>query len=152
MSGPAEIMTDTFQAHTLMDKDGKPVVQHFDRVTRYELTSVQGSDVMLLDVNSDLYPLKNGTSYRIRVSSVPDFNTNKDLEILQQEQSAMEYAMAGTIFRFEIADGTEADRACTVYASFGGLIMELRSTLNTLNSFAMDQKVYITMYEVQRPI
>ncbi len=120
----------------------------FYSVTRYKLTGTENE--ILLDVNSDLYPLTDGARYRLSIYEYKSDDSYEKDEGFFTEQNA-EYVMAGMVFRFELDEKVEGyeKRDVKVYASFGGLIMQLNAQVDQITKFGMDQKVYLMMRKVE---
>lgn len=98
---------------------------------------------ILLDINSDLYELPLGSHFKLVLESKGIENALYNPEQIRSlcESRQIEYAMSGTVFRF--AEVKDNNSLMTLFASFGGLILELTGEVEALAAFNLSDKVYL---------
>ncbi|KAK6173533.1 hypothetical protein SNE40_016965 [Patella caerulea] len=128
-----------------IDPDGKK----FDRVSRLFCESESFKMDLILDVNSQMYPVELGDKFRLVVATTlredgaPDDEYNPaNTEPSRADQ--FEYVMYGKVYRIEGDDASDASRLAA-YVSFGGLLMRLKGDPNNLHGFEVDSHVYLMM-------
>ncbi|CDW53945.1 RNA pol Rpb8 domain containing protein [Trichuris trichiura] len=140
-----------------IDPDGK----HFDRVSRLFCDSESFKVSLILDVNTQLYPVKLDEKFRIMLSSTlredgfPE-EDEYDPTFTCQRLENFEYIMYGKVYRIESDEsaGTDSlyydfvDAVVSIYASFGGLLMRLQGDANYMHGFEIDSNVYLLMKHV----
>uniref|UniRef100_A0A1I7Y1Q0 DNA-directed RNA polymerases I, II, and III subunit RPABC3 n=1 Tax=Steinernema glaseri TaxID=37863 RepID=A0A1I7Y1Q0_9BILA len=133
-------------------KDVDPDGQKFDRVSRLFCDSESFKMDLILDVNTQLYPVSLGEKFRLMLSTTlrddglpdeGDFNQGESFP----RADAFEYVMHGKIYRIEGDDSSEMSRL-TVYASYGGLLMRIQGDANNLHGFEQDSSIYLLMKKV----
>lgn len=146
MSYKNTFFEDTLIIKTL-DKNGKL----FDRITRIEGISSESQCNIILDVNSDVYPISKDKLYMILLTkslfqdgSTP---TQFNYEMYLKKNSLLdsyEYVMNGKIFKLT----EENDGKVSVHISFGGLIMGITGDPKHLNLLNLDERLYLLMKKV----
>lgn len=148
MATPRCLFEDIFEV-LQRNPDGK----YFDKVSRYRCKSeLYGAD-LLLDVNTDLYPLDLGERYTVVVtqSLLQDVSKQRDEfdpDLINGQKRSLlddyEYVMHGKVFKLDrkVEEGTTQ---AVVKISYGGLLMELVADHNKLTQFEMDSMVYLLM-------
>ncbi|KHJ42732.1 RNA polymerase Rpb8 [Trichuris suis] len=109
---------------------------------------------LILDVNTQLYPVKLDEKFRIMLSSTlredgfPE-EDEYDPTFTCQRLENFEYIMYGKVYRIESDEsaGTDSCRV-SIYASFGGLLMRLQGDANYMHGFEIDANVYLLMKHV----
>eukprot|EP00768_Dysnectes_brevis_P001334 gnl/Dysnectes_brevis/1330_a1493_3186.p2 GENE.gnl/Dysnectes_brevis/1330_a1493_3186~~gnl/Dysnectes_brevis/1330_a1493_3186.p2 ORF type:complete len:162 (+),score=33.94 gnl/Dysnectes_brevis/1330_a1493_3186:674-1159(+) len=156
------IFEDKFTV-THVDKEGK----FFDIVSRINLNSLSDPDHvnLTLDINSDLYPqLVTGAQVTISlqeslklfshtgesVAKATDPEYHRSLRSSLEATESPDYAMCGTVFEFR--KHKEIKNIVKVYASFGGLIMELSAPPDRLTGFKHGQKLYLLAKGTRAPV
>jgi len=130
-----------------IDPDGKK----FERVSRLFCESESFKMDLILDVNTQLYPMSLGDKFRLlltttlREDGVPD-----DGDFLTMDQGpsladAFEYVMYGKVYRIEGGEGMGDSGRLAAYVSYGGLLMRLQGDANNLHGFEVDMNVYMLM-------
>ncbi|GAU50836.1 hypothetical protein TSUD_410960 [Trifolium subterraneum] len=131
----SELYFDDFFKVVDVDPDGKK----YDKVSRIVARSEKHGMHMLLDVNTELYPIKRKERFLLALSPSLVLNT-KDGPVSIQEK--FEYIMYGTLY--EIADGLSlSPPEVEITASFGGLQLMLRGDPSHCAKFAVGQKLFL---------
>ncbi|KAH7699746.1 RPB-8 protein [Aphelenchoides avenae] len=132
-----------------VDPDGKK----FDRVSRLFCDSESFKMDLILDVNTQLYPMHLGEKFRLmlcetlREDGLAD-EGEYDRNVDSSRVRMFEYIMYGKIYRIEGDDpGADSGRVAA-YASFGGLLMRLQGDANNLHGFEVDKNLYLLMKKV----
>ncbi|CAI8006180.1 DNA-directed RNA polymerases I, II, and III subunit RPABC3 [Geodia barretti] len=128
-----------------IDPDGKK----FERVSRLFCESESFKMDLILDVNTQLYPVSLGDKFRLQLTTslredgVPD---DGDYLATDQDSSladAFEYVMYGKIYRLEGDEGHGDSGRLAAYVSYGGLLMRLQGDANNLHGFEVDMNIYL---------
>ncbi|CAJ2658977.1 unnamed protein product [Trifolium pratense] len=117
-------MTELFFDDFFKVEGLNPYNEKYDKVSRIVARSEKHNMYMLLDVNTEIYPLNIGERFLLALSPSLVLNT-KDGPVSIQEK--FEYIMHGR----------------EVYASYGGLQMMLRGDPSHCVKFAVDQNLYL---------
>jgi len=129
-----------------IDPDGKK----FDRVSRLHCESESFKMDLILDVNTQIYPVDLSNKFRmviatsLREDGVPDDGEYDPIESGPSRADNFEYVMYGKVYRIE-GDEHEANSRLAAYVSFGGLLMRLQGEAANLHGFEMDTHVYLFM-------
>jgi len=132
-----------------IDPDGKK----FDRVSRLMCDSESFKMDLILDVNTQLYPISLGDKFRLLLAStlrddgLPD-EGEYDQQIVYPRTESFEYVMYGKIYRIEGDESGGESSRLAAYASFGGLLMRLQGDANNLHGFELDANIYMLMKKV----
>ncbi len=130
---------------TDVDKEGKA----FDKVSRIEGITEDSACKVLLDVNSDIYPIPKDSYYSIlitkslNVDGSPSPN-NFNFDLYMKKNSLIDkydYVTHGKIFKYS----EESNGKVSVYASFGGLLLGITGAPNHLNNLGMDERIYLLL-------
>ncbi|KAK9111425.1 hypothetical protein Scep_018944 [Stephania cephalantha] len=131
-----------------IDPDGKK----FDKVSRIEATSEQFDMYMQLDVNTEIYPLRDDEKFTMVLASTLNLDGTPDTGFYTQGQrkslaDKFEYVMHGKLYKlaekeFDIKTQVE------IYASFGGLLMMLRGDPSNAAKFELDQRLFLLIRKV----
>jgi len=128
----------------------KVINKIFSKVSRIYAKSELNGNEIILDVNSDLFILKEGDKIEILLKESPFYDKkNKDIgqgifdfENLGEFEYTKnyEYVMHGVIFHSGIEDGK-----IFIYASFGGLLMKYfgRASLLSMDNIKLDKKILL---------
>ncbi|KAK2951908.1 putative RNA polymerase [Blattamonas nauphoetae] len=119
-----QILYDEFQV-TGVDTQGKP----FNNVSRIEAQSQVHKLSLRLDYNSQIYNIPNGRKFALALTGI-------DNESLIPEY---DYVMSGTIFQEDF----KQPASLIIYASFGGLLMELIGAPSHLEGLTLDSDIYL---------
>lgn len=132
-------------------KDIDPEGKKFDRVSRLHCESESFKMELILDVNTQLYPIDLGDKFRmVLATSLHEDNPADDgefdpVDTGPSRADSFEYVMYGKIYRI---DGDENSPECTrlsAHVSFGGLLMRLQGAANNLHEFETDMHIYLFM-------
>lgn len=129
-----------------MDPDGKK----FDRVSRILAESESFKMDLILDVNTQIYPLELGDKFRMVIAnSLREDGTIDDeydpSDNRPSRADSFEYVMFGKVYRIE---GDEDSGRLAAYVSYGGLLMRLQGDANNLHGFEVDANVYLFLKKV----
>eukprot|EP00922_Rhytidocystis_sp_ex-Travisia-forbesii_P005315 GHVS01007760.1.p1 GENE.GHVS01007760.1~~GHVS01007760.1.p1 ORF type:complete len:171 (-),score=39.23 GHVS01007760.1:190-702(-) len=116
----------------------------FDNILRVRGKSAGFDAELVLDVHSQLFPVKADESVHMGLTMNVCSNSSGDANDWQRSDTILEdydYAMYGKIFKME---EKTSDRR-TVYASFGGLIMSLTADKHVLGELQLDMALYLLM-------
>ncbi|GMH12814.1 hypothetical protein Nepgr_014655 [Nepenthes gracilis] len=142
------LFEDTFDILRL-DPDGKK----FDKVTRIEGQSDKFDAYMLLDVNTDIYPIHKDKRYTFGLATTLDLDGTPDTGFYNQGgretlADRYEYVMHGRLYRIsEYGSGDQVKGE--IYVSCGGLLMLLRVDPNTAAKFDLDQRLFLLMKKTE---
>eukprot|EP00761_Pharyngomonas_kirbyi_P009365 gb/GECH01009381.1/.p1 GENE.gb/GECH01009381.1/~~gb/GECH01009381.1/.p1 ORF type:complete len:147 (+),score=27.39 gb/GECH01009381.1/:1-441(+) len=138
------LMEDIFEVKN-KDPDGKK----FDKVSRIIATSQHQELDMVLDVNTDIYPVYIGDRLTVALAATLELGGKMDsgrydpLLGTAEKPSLMDkydYVMHGKVFRTKAQSSTKTD----VYISFGGLLMKLSGEPRVLYDVAYtDSGLYL---------
>ncbi|CUV04168.1 RNA polymerase II B8 subunit [Cryptosporidium parvum Iowa II] len=134
MSLPSCLFEDRFVINSV--DSGK-----FDRIGRIRGRSVGFDADLILDINNELFPVREKESLYIGLSSQVSVNPNDIVWDNSGPQTLMDqydYVMYGKIYRVE---EKQSDRR-SLYASFGGLLMSLTADKNLVGDFSLDMRLY----------
>lgn len=143
----AFVIEDIFTV-SKVDPDGKK----FDRVSRLILTSEALHLTMLLDVNVELYPMRQGERFSVALSKTISldgqvgpmddglWHPNPGPTLADQ----YEYVMWGKAFKMEEAK----DGQLALLVSFGGLLMRLESEARHLQNLSLGTNLYLLVRRV----
>jgi len=145
------LFEDNFEVKN-KDPDGKK----FDRVSRIECQSDAYEMRLILDVNTDIYPVEINDRFVVAIADqlVPEGGPSDEYDQSNQPSLAdkYEYVMFGKVFKY-IEDKGPTTRV-SVYVSFGGLLMMLRGDPRYLqgpvNSIKLDSKIYLLMRSIKK--
>ncbi|KAI1727252.1 RNA polymerase rpb8 domain-containing protein [Ditylenchus destructor] len=135
-----------------IDPDGKK----FDRVSRLFCDSESFKMDLILDVNTQIYPMNLGEKFRLmlvgtlREDGLAD-EGEYDRMLDNPRMKMFDYVMYGKIYRVDDdqagAIGGTSTRL-SAYASFGGLLMRLQGDANNLHGFEVDKNLYLLVKKV----
>ncbi|KAK2632259.1 hypothetical protein EUGRSUZ_L01795 [Eucalyptus grandis] len=143
------ILEDVFKVERL-DPDGKK----FDKVTRIEARSERFDMFMHLDVNTEIYPMKEGQKFTMALASTlnPDGTPDTGYYTPGNRKSLAdkyEYVMHGKLYKISEDDPGRASKSsgkgvkAEIYVSFGGLLMMLKGDPSNLHQFDLDQRLFL---------
>jgi DNA-directed RNA polymerase I, II, and III subunit RPABC3 len=130
---------------TEIDKDGKA----FDKVSRVEGITEDSNCKIVLDVNSDVYPVSKENYYTILITKslnadgTPSANTFS-IDMYTKKNSLMDkydYVTYGKIFKYS----EETNGKVSIYASFGGLLLGITGSPSQLSNLVMDDRIYLLL-------
>ncbi|KAK9912010.1 hypothetical protein M0R45_035884 [Rubus argutus] len=143
------LFEDIFQVLRL-NPDGKK----FDKVSRVEAKSETCEMFMHLDVNSKVYPIKEGQKFSMALTSTLNLDGTPDTgyftpvlvdRLLRANRKTLadeyEYVMQGKLYK--ISEGSKRDPKAEVNASFGGLLMMLKGESSQFKNFELDQRLFL---------
>ncbi|XP_019156365.1 PREDICTED: DNA-directed RNA polymerases II, IV and V subunit 8B-like [Ipomoea nil] len=133
---------------TNIDPDGKK----FDKVNRIEARSEQFEMYMQLDINTDIYPIRQDEKFMMVLASTLNLDGTPDSGyFLQGNRKSLadkfEYVMQGKLYRIS-EEGSGRLAKADLYVSFGGLLMQLRGDPSIAAKFELDQRLFILIRKV----
>lgn len=129
--------------------------KQFDKVSRIEAKSENYDTSVVIDINSEIYPIAEGDKIELLITEQlrePGQDLMEDGKAifdptlpLGKTADDFEYIMYGRIFKF-----AEEKSKAVIYISFGGLLMSLKGESRILNSYTyrIDSQVYLFMRKV----
>ncbi|OQV24375.1 DNA-directed RNA polymerases I, II, and III subunit RPABC3 [Hypsibius exemplaris] len=145
MSASGIIFEDIFDV-----KDIDPEGKKFDRVSRLHCESESFKMDLILDVNTQIYPVDLGDKFRMVISGTLGDDTSdeaaeyKDISQFPKAEQ-YEYIMYGKVYRLEGDDASTETGRLAAYVSYGGLLMRLQGDASNLMNFEQDNNVYLLM-------
>ena len=145
MTSSGVIFEDIFDIKD-MDPDGKK----FDRVSRLHCESESFKMDLILDVNTQIYPMELGEKFRMVIASTLGDDAADDVGEYQDisrfpKADQYEYIMYGKVYRLEGDDAASETGRLAAYVSYGGLLMRLQGDAANLINFEQDNNVYLLM-------
>ncbi|XP_030528047.1 DNA-directed RNA polymerases II, IV and V subunit 8B [Rhodamnia argentea] len=143
------LLEDVFKVERL-DPDGKK----FDKVTRIEARSERFDMFMHLDVNTEIYPIKEGQKFTMALATTlnPDGTPDTGFYTPGNRKSIAdkyEYIMHGKLYKISEDDAGRSSKGSVkgvkaeIYVSYGGLLMMLRGDPSNLHQFDLDQRLFL---------
>eukprot|EP00594_Rhizosolenia_setigera_P015449 CAMPEP_0178956766 /NCGR_PEP_ID=MMETSP0789-20121207/10473_1 /TAXON_ID=3005 /ORGANISM="Rhizosolenia setigera, Strain CCMP 1694" /LENGTH=154 /DNA_ID=CAMNT_0020638805 /DNA_START=227 /DNA_END=691 /DNA_ORIENTATION=- len=141
------LFEDIFEVIDLNPETGK----RFDRVNRISATATTYECDLLLDINSEIYSIKQSDRISLMLASTLSLDGSPDDHYSYSYSFASgakpeptladnyEYVMHGRVF--DIA--YKGDENIEISASFGGLLMRLTGEQKQLSNIQPDMKLYI---------
>ncbi|XP_028801707.1 DNA-directed RNA polymerases II and V subunit 8A [Neltuma alba] len=133
------LFNDIFKVEDV-DPDGKK----YDKVSRIVAKSEKCDMYMLLDVNTEIYPLNKNERFLMVLSPSLVLNT-KDGKVSIQDK--FEYIMHGRLYNIT-KEGSKDEFEVEVYASFGGLQMMIRGHVSHCLKFVVDQNLFLLLRKI----
>ncbi|EXB80870.1 DNA-directed RNA polymerases I, II, and III subunit rpabc3 [Morus notabilis] len=129
-----------------------PNKEKFDKVTRIKAHSEKHGMLMHLDVNTEIYPMKEGDRFVMVLSPTLNWNGVPVADYHKQaEQKSLadkfEYIMHGLLYKLT-EEGSGSDFKVGIYVSFGGLQMMLNGDPAQCTKFKHDQKMFLLIRKV----
>ena len=146
-----KLIEDTIMVDAI-NKDGKV----FDKVSRISAQSKVNKLQIELDVNTDIYPMDQGSYYKLLLASSVNADGSDNFDIVRYEnegaQAGMEtlfdqydYVMNGKVFKYQLVDG---EKKINIFISFGGLLMSITGDIKSLKALEIDSRVYLLMNKI----
>ncbi|KAK1385142.1 DNA-directed RNA polymerases I, II, and III subunit RPABC3 [Heracleum sosnowskyi] len=138
---------DTIKVDRL-DADGKK----YDKVSRIEARSEKLNMQLLLDVNSELCPVRVGDNFRMVLADTLNEDGSAVTSLLPKgkEKSLVdkfEYVMHGLLYKIsDDESGTNPEKVA--YVSFGGLQLMLKGDATKMERFELHKKYFLCMRKV----
>ncbi|KAI3739416.1 hypothetical protein L2E82_29820 [Cichorium intybus] len=128
-----------------VDADGKK----YDKVSRIEARGEESDMYIVLDVNSQLYPMHAGEKYRMVLSqtlhedgsAVTSHNEGNKKSLADR----FEYVMHGLLYKISDDKNQNGDAEVAVYVSFGGLQLLMKGTPVKMGKFKVDQRLFLLL-------
>lgn len=134
----AEFHFDDIIKVVQVDADGKK----YDKVSRIDAKSQDGNADIVLDINSELYPVNKNDTYRMVLSHTLNLDGSAVGPKGNPKSLAdkFEYIMHGLLYKV-----AEESSKVVVYISFGGLQLKLRSDPLKMHKFKLDQRLFLLL-------
>jgi DNA-directed RNA polymerase I, II, and III subunit RPABC3 len=137
------LFEDIFEVLAL-NPDGKK----FERVNRLQCTGTTFECDLLLDINSEIYSVKEGTKLTLVLASTLHLD-GSPADHFSYDPNATEptladnydYVMHGRVFEMSY----KKDNVVEIAASFGGLLMRLTGDQRHLGNILPDQRLYLLL-------
>lgn len=136
-------------------KDIDPEGKRFDRVSRFHCESESFKMDLILDLNTQIYPIGLGEKFRLAITTsvTDDVSYSDDTEwtprlVLSPRADNFDYIMNGKIYRIEGDEASSDATRLAAFASFGGLLMRLQGDPNNLHGFELDKPIYLLIKRV----
>lgn len=127
---------------TALNPDGKK----FERVNRIAATGTTYECDLLLDMNSQIYSVKDGEKITLVLASTLNLDGTPDDHFSYNPRSdepsladTYEYVMHGRVFNIDY----KKDGVIVIAISFGGLLMRLTGDQRHLSSILPDMRLYV---------
>ena len=130
-------------------KDIDPQGKKFDRVSRLMCESESFKMDLILDVNTQIYPVNMGEKFRLVLASTlkedgtPDDGEYNPAETGPSRADQFEYVMYGKVYRVENEGTDQNSSRLSAYVSYGGLLMRLQGDENNLQELQVDSHVFL---------
>mmetsp|Transcript_65460 Transcript_65460/g.181606 ORF Transcript_65460/g.181606 Transcript_65460/m.181606 type:complete len:164 (+) Transcript_65460:69-560(+) len=128
----------------------------FERAGRLDCESVAFSNNLEVDINNNLWPVLPGEQLHVGITNdvSPAENPRRlataydhDPRLLGRSiMDQFEYVMYGKVYKKDVK---AKDNEALVWASFGGLLMKLRSDAVQLQEFHVNESIYLLMRKVR---
>ena len=148
---PTPVLLEDLFRITAVDAGGKM----FEKVSRVEARGQAHALSLVVDLNTDLYPVRQGESYTIALARTVEYDSTEpsgrwDPTVYHRPtlMDHYDYVMFGRVYGCSTEETTAAD--ATVYVSYGGLLMKLQGTARDLREIKYNQQLYFLMKRVQR--
>mmetsp|Transcript_2204 Transcript_2204/g.3880 ORF Transcript_2204/g.3880 Transcript_2204/m.3880 type:complete len:157 (-) Transcript_2204:1975-2445(-) len=123
----------------------------FDKVSRIVAQSESYGTEVTLDMNTEIYPMKEGTKFELVLadSLQPALGGNPNIQYNFLSSGSLlddyEYGMHGKVFKY-----AEENGKAIVYVSYGGLLMALKGDVQALRAktFEPDTPIYLLIKHV----
>lgn len=140
----AQFLLDCSFEVNAVDPDGKK----FDRVSRLVCVGVTENVDMVVDINSEVYPVRTGDKIKVVLCTTLDPDGGEDSGVYDQSgQPSLldkyDYGMHGKVFHFDY-DGGDS-QTVSVYISYGGLLMRIQGHQRLVAAIKKDQRLYCLM-------
>jgi len=148
------LFEDMFEIKAV-DREGKK----FDKVSRIEGVGETYEMDLILDVNTDIYPLAEGNKVTLALASTLNLQGKPEGDSYEPSDEPSladryEYVMFGKVYKFD-RDGDKKDAPkknpnakVSVYMSYGGLLMMLRGDPKNLLRIELDSRLYLLLRKV----
>ncbi|KAJ0948511.1 putative RNA polymerase, Rpb8, nucleic acid-binding protein [Helianthus annuus] len=130
---------------TGVDADGKK----YDKVSRVQAKGEESGMHIVLDVNSQLYPMHAGEKFRMVLSQT--LNEDGSAAVAGSEGSKksladrFEYVMHGLLYKISDDKNQSGDVEVAVYISFGGLQLLMKGAPAKMGKFKVDQRLFLLL-------
>ncbi|KAK8801930.1 hypothetical protein WA158_006325 [Blastocystis sp. Blastoise] len=128
---------------TKVNPDGKA----FEKVTRFAAETIQYDISILIDINTDVYPLRENDTFTLVLTNTinkdgsPDSGTYVDVSQKETLLDQYEYCMYGKVFKYEY----KGNNKVLIYISFGGLLMSIEGDQRYLVNIKYGDRLYLLM-------
>lgn len=124
-----------------LDPDGKK----FDKVSRIQAQSEDYDMQLLLDVNTELYPINVGEKFRMALAPSLNVSGTAVKGAAKSLADKFEYVMHGLLYKISEDESSGPDVKVMIYVSFGGLQLMLKGNPSYMGKFKVDQRLFLLM-------
>ena len=124
-----------------------PTQAHFDKVSRIDAISRTFQFKVVLDANTDIYPIEVKDILTICLAKTLELDgslrhDSYDPTVLTRRTLAekFDYVCHGTVYKVQAGEKGET---ATYYISFGGLLMKITGQIQKLSGIELNQKLYL---------
>jgi len=108
---------------------------------------------MQLDVATEIYPMRVGDKFNMVLAPTLNLDGTPDTGYYTQAgrktlADKFEYVMHGKLYKISEDSSTSSSTKMEIYASFGGLLMQLRCDSSSAASFELDQRLFLLIRKV----
>jgi len=141
-SARVTLFEDIFEVSTL-----NPEGKKFDRVNRIQAVGTTFDCSLLLDINSEIYPILENDKLTLVLASTLNLDGTPDDHRSYTRSSAAsmadhyEYVMHGRVFNIEY----KGKGVVAISASYGGLLMLLTGDQRHLSNVLPDMRLYVLL-------
>ena len=101
---------------------------------------------LVLDIASEVYPLRQGDKFTLTLTSTLNLDGTPDADEYAPDGKPnlldeYDYGMCGKVFKYEYV----ADKRVAIVASFGGLLMLIQAEQRHVIRVQLDQKIYVLL-------
>ncbi|XP_028066658.1 DNA-directed RNA polymerases II and V subunit 8A-like isoform X3 [Camellia sinensis] len=123
--------------HFLKGWDGK--------VSRIQAQSEDYDMQLLLDVNTELYPINVGEKFRMALAPSLNVSGTAVKGAAKSLADKFEYVMHGLLYKISEDESSGPDVKVMIYISFGGLQLMLKGNPSYMGKFKVDQRLFLLM-------
>ena len=123
-----------------------PSGKRYEKVNRLNCKATTCDVDMILDVNNELFQLKEGEKVSVALATSINLDGTPDSGLYEPHQNDTlmnnyDYVMHGRVFNVE----QKKDDVVEIHVSFGGLLMQLIGEQSQLELVQPDMKLYLLM-------
>lgn len=116
----------------------------FEKVSRIHCRGVSYETRITLDVNTMIYPIRSGETYKIVITKADQYEGGQEetyFSDLPPIADDFELVMHGRVYKSERLNKEEVQ----IYASFGGLLLLVEGRGSSLRDLEPDMNIYLLM-------
>mmetsp|Transcript_11299 Transcript_11299/g.15641 ORF Transcript_11299/g.15641 Transcript_11299/m.15641 type:complete len:144 (+) Transcript_11299:98-529(+) len=122
--------------------------EKFEKVSRISGISENYEMELILDVNTDIYPLDLGQKFSLALASTLNLDGTPDDGVYDPIAKPSladnyQYVMYGKVFKY--SEEKKPALKVSIFVSFGGLLMMLKGDPRNLQGIDLDSRIYLLM-------